>query len=64
MARAWVPGGPTDPNLELVEVRITHAEYWSVKESKVTQLFKLATAAVTGHPPVIGEHREVQFREG
>ena len=64
MARAWFPGGPTDPNLELVEVRITQAEYGSVKESKVTQLFKLAPAAATGHPPVIGEHREVQFREG
>lgn len=59
MARAWFPGGPTDPDLELVEVHITHAEYWDVKESKPTQLFKLAAAAVSGEKPRIGEHREV-----
>ena len=61
MSRAWFPGGPTDPNLELVEVQILHAEYWNIRESKVTQLFKLATAAVTGQPPRIGEHRAVDF---
>lgn len=61
LAKAWFPGGVDDPNLELVEVRILHAEYWSITESKVTQLFKMATAAVSGQPPVIGEHREVPF---
>ncbi len=61
LAKAWFPGGVDDPNLELVEVRILHAEYWSTTESKVTQLFKMASAAVTGQPPVIGEHREVPF---
>ena len=59
MAKAWFPGGATDPDLELVEVQITSAEYWDVKESKPTQLFKLAAAAVSGHRPTIGEHHEV-----
>jgi len=59
MAKAWFPGGPTDPDLELVEVHITHAEYWDVKESKVTQLFKMASAAVSGERPKLGEHKEV-----
>lgn len=61
MSRAWFPGGPTDSNLELVAVQILHAEYWNIPESKVTQLFKLATAAVTGQPPRIGEHQAVHF---
>ncbi len=61
LAKAWFPGGVDDPNLELLEVRIHHAEYWSITESKVTQLFRMASAAVTGEPPVIGEHREVPF---
>jgi general stress protein 26 len=61
MSRAWFPAGPTDPNLELVAVQILHAEYWNISESKVTQLFKLATAAVTGQPPRIGEHQAVHF---
>ena len=61
MSRAWFPGGPTDPNLDLVAVQIVYAEYWHITESKVTQLFKLATAAVTGQPPRIGEHQAVHF---
>lgn len=59
MAKAWFPGGPDDPELELVEVHITHAEFWDIPESKPTQLFKLAAAAVSGERPTIGEHHEV-----
>ena len=59
MAKAWFPGGPTDPDLELVEVHITHAEYWDVKESKITQLFKMVAASVSGERPRLGEHKEV-----
>ena len=61
ITKAWFPGGPEDPDLELIEVHTHHAEYWDVKESKVTQLLKMATAAVTGEPPKIGEHRELRF---
>ena len=60
LAKAWFPGGVNDPDLELVQARIGSAEYWDVKESKTTQLFKMAKAAVTGEPPDMGEHRELQ----
>lgn len=59
LAKAWFPGGVNDPDLELVQVRIVDAEYWDIKESKTTQLFKMAAAAVTGTPPDMGEHREL-----
>jgi general stress protein 26 len=59
LAKAWFPGGAEDPDLELVEVRIVNAEYWDIKESKVTQLLKMASAAVTGNKPEMGEHREL-----
>jgi len=59
LSKAWFPGGAEDPDLELVEVRIVSAEYWDIKESKVTQLMKMATAAVTGNKPEMGEHREL-----
>ena len=59
LAKAWFPGGAEDPDLELVEVEIEDAEYWNVKESKTTQLMKMAAAAVTGHKPEMGEHREM-----
>ncbi|MRD47006.1 general stress protein [Caenimonas koreensis DSM 17982] len=59
MSKAWFPGGVEDPDLELVEVAMEHAEFWDVKESKMTQLLKMATAAVTGKQPELGEHREM-----
>lgn len=62
MAKAWFPGGPEDPDLELVEVRMAEAEYWNVKENKLLQLFKMARAAVTGtRPENMGEHQEVRM---
>ena len=60
MAKVWFPGGYTDPDLALLAVRIRHAEYWDVKESKMVQLFKMAKAAVTGEQPRgMGEHKEL-----
>ena len=62
MAKAWFPGGVTDPDLALLEVKISHAEFWNVKDSKVTQLFKMAKAAVTGKPlKDMGEHKELKL---
>lgn len=62
LAKAWFPGGVTDSDLALLEVRISHAEYWNVKDSKVVQLFKMAKAAVTGEPPKhLGEHKELSL---
>ncbi|MDO9403363.1 MAG: pyridoxamine 5'-phosphate oxidase family protein [Polaromonas sp.] len=60
MAKAWFPGGVTDPDLALLEVKITHAEYWNSKDSKATQLFKMAKSAITGEPPKnMSEHKEL-----
>ena len=62
LAEAWFLGGADDFDLALVEVRIEDAEYWDVKESKVTQLFKMARAAVVSDPPTgMGEHGEVHM---
>ncbi len=60
--QAWFPKGPNDPDLALVQVRITHASYWDVKESKLVQLYKMAKAVVTGKPPTaMGERAEVRM---
>ena len=60
MAQAWFPGGASDPNLALLAVRIRHAEYWDVDESKMVQLFRMAKAAITGEPVRgLGEHKEL-----
>ena len=60
-AKAWFPGGVNDPDLALLEVGIHNAEYWDVTESKMVQLAKMATAAVTGKQPQLGEHKELNL---
>ncbi len=62
LAEAWFPGGVNDPDLALVAVRINHANYWDVKESKIVQLYEMFKAAVTGKPPTLGQHGEVRMR--
>ncbi|PJI95393.1 general stress protein 26 [Acidovorax sp. 69] len=60
MAKVWFPGGVSDPDLALLVVRIRHAEYWDVDESKMVQIFKMAKAAITGEQPRdLGEHKEL-----
>lgn len=62
MTEAWFPSGVDDPDLALVRVTITHADYWEAKDSKLTQLFKMAKAAVSGQPPTdVGEHGRVNL---
>lgn len=63
VTEAWFPQGPDDPNLALVCVTITHADYWDVKSSKLVQLFAMAKAAVTGDGPPkdLGDHGRVQM---
>ena len=62
MAKAWFPGGTTDPDLALVQVRIEHANYWDIEESRIVQLFHMARAAVTGTPPTqLGNQAEIRL---
>ena len=42
-------------------MKIEHAEYWNTKESKVTQLFKIAAAAATGTQAQMGEKKELHL---
>lgn len=60
IVKAWFPGGVTDPDLALLEVRISHAEYWNAKDNKPTQLFKMVQSALTGERPKnMSEHKEL-----
>lgn len=63
MAEAWFPSGVGDPQLALVQVRISHAHYWDVEASKIVQIYAMAKAAMTGRPPVgLGHDAEVPIR--
>lgn len=59
---AYFPKGVEDPDVALVRVRITHADYWDVHANKLVQLIRMARAVVTGHPPHdLGERAEVRM---
>lgn len=61
-AAAWFPKGVEDPNLALLVVRVRHAEYWDIKDSKMVQLFKVAKSILTGDPlEQMGEHKTLEL---
>ena len=61
----WARGYNPDQSMNTIttapaRLRITHAEYWNAKDSKLTQLFKMAKSAITGEPPKnMSEHKEL-----
>ncbi|HYD01948.1 MAG TPA: pyridoxamine 5'-phosphate oxidase family protein [Phycisphaerales bacterium] len=48
-AKAWWPGGPEDPNLTLVCVRVESAEYWD-GPSSTSYMISLIKSVATGKP--------------
>jgi general stress protein 26 len=57
----WFPQGVDDPDLVLLKVSITHAEYWDSPGSTARRLYGLAKAIVSGNTEGLGEHRKVQL---
>lgn len=53
--KAWFPEGKDDPKLCLLRVKPTDASYWDGPSSKFVVLFKMATAAVLGSKPNLGD---------
>lgn len=61
-SKPWFPDGPEDADLALVQVKIIHAHYWDVKDSKIVQLYEMAKATFTGKPPKnMGTNGEVRM---
>lgn len=59
--KAWFPEGLDDPELSLIEVTVTHAEYWDSSERTMVHLIGLAKAALTGTAAHPGENRKLHF---
>lgn len=56
-AKAWWDS-PDDPNIRVLTVTPIDAEYWDAPGTVVSYV-KMATAAVTGHRPDMGENKKV-----
>jgi general stress protein 26 len=47
---AWFPNGEHDPNLALLEVTASEAEYWDAPTGPMVRLVGLAKSLITGEP--------------
>lgn len=57
--KAWFPKGTEDPNICLLKVDITKAEYWDTPGSKMIRLIGMTKAAITGEPYKPGENKKI-----
>ena len=59
--RAWFPKGTDDPDIALLRVEITEAEYWDAPNSKMIHAYGYVKAVLTGTPPSSGENEKISF---
>ena len=60
-AGIWFPGGKDDPDLTLVKVDPTDAEYWCSKSNMFVSLYKIAMAKLEGEKPDLGINQKVEL---
>lgn len=58
--KAWFPKGLDDPDICLLKVHVTGAEYWDSPDSKVVQLVGFAKALVTGKRYHPGDNEKIR----
>jgi general stress protein 26 len=61
--RAWFPGGPDDPELGVLTVKMERVEYWDVPSSRLVRLWGVVRALATGQPAEAGEQGMLVFGE-
>jgi general stress protein 26 len=57
--KAWFPEGKDDPDIALLRVDVTQAEYWDTPSSPVVHLFGYAKAVVTGERYHPGDNEKI-----
>ena len=56
---AWFPKGLEDPDLALIRVEVTKAEYWDTPSSTVAHIVGFVKSVTTGKPYHPGDHEKV-----
>ncbi|KYG64641.1 hypothetical protein AZI86_10520 [Bdellovibrio bacteriovorus] len=59
--KVWFSGGIDDPNIALLKIDVTDAEYWDSPSSTVVKMAAFAKAYITGDPRALGEHHKVHL---
>lgn len=61
MYKAWFPKGEDDPEIAVLRVDVSEADYWEASSSKVVMMAKYAVAAATGGKVPVGEAGHVEI---
>ncbi|MCC2645573.1 MAG: ral stress protein [Burkholderiales bacterium] len=61
MCKVWFPKGVEDPNLVIIEVTVTNAEYWDSPSSSFLKIVGFAQALLTGNKAALGDHKKVNI---
>lgn len=59
--RTWFPKGTDDPEIALLKVTVTGAEYWDAPNSMMLHAYGYVKAVLTGTSPQGGENKKVAF---
>ena len=60
--KAWFPKGLEDPDLCLLKVTPTQAEYWDTPGTVISHAIGLVKAVATGKPADPGEHEKLNLK--
>lgn len=58
--KAWFPKGEDDPEIAVLRVEVSEADYWEASGSRLVMLAKYAAASVTGGKIPLGEAGHVK----
>jgi general stress protein 26 len=58
----WFPGGKDDPDVALLRIDVTQAEYWDAPNSKMVHAYGYLKAKLTGKPPAGGENEKIEVK--
>ncbi|MBC7797852.1 MAG: pyridoxamine 5'-phosphate oxidase family protein [Pyrinomonadaceae bacterium] len=59
--KAWFPKGLEDPNIALLKINVSQAEYWDNPNSTVVYLIGMAKAIATGETYKPGENEKINL---
>lgn len=59
--KTWFPKGKDDPDIAILRVDVTEAEYWDAPNSVMVHAYGYVKAVLTGTPPSSGENEKISF---
>lgn len=57
--KAWFPDGPDQPDVALLKVKVSKAEYWDTPSSTIAQAISFVSAILTGKQVEMGENKKL-----